>query len=69
VPLAGTADTVFWRTLRAGAYDEIPRAMTLLKAAYLPNPRDPETAAHVGFLHAWRLAERARLAIRYRQRA
>ena len=56
------ADSVFWRTLRDGAYDQIPRAMALLKAAYLQNPRDPETAAHVGFLHAWRLAERARLA-------
>jgi hypothetical protein len=57
-----TADTVFWRTLHAGAYDQIPRAMTLLKAAYLQNPRDPRTTAHVGFLHAWAGAERARLA-------
>ena len=62
VPLAVTADTVFWRTLHAGAYDQIPRAMTLLKAAYLQNPRDPRTTAHVGFLHAWAAAERARLA-------
>jgi hypothetical protein len=62
VPLAVTADSVFWRTLHAGAYDQIPRAMTLLKAAYLQNPRDPRTTAHVGFLHAWKGAERARLA-------
>jgi hypothetical protein len=62
VPLAVTADTVFWRTLHAGAYDQIPRAMTLLKAAYLQNPRDPRTTAHIGFLHAWAGAERARLA-------
>ena len=62
VPLAVTADTVFWRTLHAGAYHEIPRAMTLLKAAYLQNPRDPRTTAHIGFLHAWSSAERARLA-------
>jgi hypothetical protein len=53
---------VFWRTLHAGHYDSIPRAMFLLKAAYLQNPRDPRTTAHVGFLHAWAAAERARLA-------
>ena len=61
VPLAGVADTVFWRTLHAGRYDSIPRAMLLLKAAYLQNPRDPRTTAHIGFLHAWSSAERARL--------
>jgi hypothetical protein len=62
VPLAVTADTVFWRTLHAGQYDSIPRAMLLLKAAYLQNPRDARTTAHIGFLHAWVSAERARLA-------
>jgi len=62
VPLAVTADTVFWRTLHAGHYDSIPRAMLLLKAAYLQNPRDARTTAHIGFLHAWVSAERARLA-------
>jgi hypothetical protein len=62
VPLAVTADSLFWRTLHAGAYDEIPRVMTVMKAAYLQNPRDPRTTAHVGFLHAWKAAERARLA-------
>jgi len=62
VPLAVRADTLFWRTLHAGAYDQIPRAMTLLKAAYLQNPQDPQTTAHVAFLHAWTAAERARLA-------
>jgi hypothetical protein len=56
-----TADTVFWRTLHAGHYDSIPHAMFLLKAAYLQNPRDARTAAHIGFLHAWTAAERARL--------
>jgi hypothetical protein len=61
VPLAGVADTVFWRTLHAGQYDSVPRAMLLLKAAYLQNPRDPRTTAHIGFLHAWLAAERARL--------
>jgi len=60
--MAIAADSVFWRTLHAGAYDSIPRAMIMLKAAYLQNPADPVTAAHVAFLHTWRIAERSRLA-------
>ena len=62
VPLADIADTLFWRILHAGQYDSIPRAMLLLKAAYLQNPRDARTTAHIGFLHAWSGTERARLA-------
>lgn len=60
-PLAVTADSLFWRTFRSGAYDRIPQAMRVLKAAYLQNPADHRTAAKVGYLHAWQLAERARL--------
>jgi hypothetical protein len=56
------ADSVFWRTLHAGAYDSIPRALLMLQAAYLQNPADATTAAHIGFLHTWRIAERGRLA-------
>ena len=62
VPLADVADTLFWRILHAGQYDSVPRAMLLLKAAYLQNPRDPRITAHIGFLHAWTGTERARLA-------
>ena len=54
------ADKLFWKTLHAGEYDRIPDALTALKAAYLENPRDAVTAAHVGWLHIWRLGERAR---------
>jgi hypothetical protein len=61
VPLAVIADSLFWRTFHAGAYDQIPRAMRLLKAAYLQNPFDHRTAAHIGYLHAWQATERARL--------
>ena len=39
----------------------IPEVLIPLKAAYLQNPSDPVTAAHVGWMHIWRLAERARL--------
>ena len=49
-------DTLFWRTLHGGAYDQIPQSLTALKAAYLADPNDSVTAAHVGFMHIWRLA-------------
>jgi hypothetical protein len=62
VPLAVTADSIFWRTFHAGAYDSIPQSMFVLKAAYLQNPADPQTAAHIAFLHAWKISERTRVA-------
>lgn len=60
-PLAITADSLFWQAFHAGAYDQAPRVMRVLKAAYLQNPTDHRTAALIGFLHAWQLAERSRL--------
>lgn len=59
-PAAAEADALFWKTLHAGAYDRIPEALRALKAAYLENPRDAITAAHIGWMHTWRLGERAR---------
>ncbi|WP_431113001.1 hypothetical protein [Variovorax paradoxus] len=59
---AQRADEVFWRTLHAGDYDGIPSAQKILMGAYLADPGDSKTAAHIGFLHVWRLSERARLA-------
>lgn len=61
VPAADAADSLFWRTFHAGEYDSIPRALVAAKAAYLQNPTDSRVAARVAFLHAWRLAERARI--------
>ena len=58
---AERADALFWTTLHAGDYEGIPRAITALTAAYLADPLDPVTAAHLGWLHIWRLVERARL--------
>jgi hypothetical protein len=54
------ADQLFWRTLHGGDYDGIPKALQAVKGAYLQTPGDAVTAAHVGFLHIWRLAESAR---------
>jgi hypothetical protein len=61
-PASVQADEQFWRTLHGGDYERIPSALTALKAAYLADPSDAVTAAHIGWLHIWRLAERARLA-------
>lgn len=55
------ADTLFWETFHSGQYEKIPQALEVLTAAYLDNPNDPITAAHIGWLHIWRLSERARL--------
>jgi hypothetical protein len=59
-PAALAADRLFWRTLHGGEYDRIPAALTTLKVAYLQDPNDPVTASHIGWMHIWRLAERAR---------
>ena len=67
-PLAATseqarqANVQFWNALHGGHYDEIERVLEQLTAAYLANPRDGQTAAHIGFLHTWRVSEHARLA-------
>lgn len=60
-PLSFQAQQYFWTTLHQGDYSNIPQAKKLLLAAYLQNPNDPKLAAHLGFLHIWQLAERARL--------
>src|SRR5258708_29477620 len=58
---ARSADDLFWRTLHGGDYDKTPAALTALQAAYLDNPNDAVTAAHIRWLHVWRLGERAPL--------
>jgi hypothetical protein len=55
------ADELFWRTFHGGAYYEIPRVLDVLTATYLETPADAVTAAHIAWLHNWRMAERARL--------
>lgn len=60
-PKAEAANDQFWQTFHLGRYDEIPQALDALTAAYLEDPNDARTAAHIGFLHIWRLSERARV--------
>jgi hypothetical protein len=59
--LALKADELFWETLHGGQYDAIPAALNAETAAYLADPSDAVTAAHTGWLHIWRIAERARV--------
>ncbi len=58
--LAKQAEGRFWNTLHQGRYHDIPAANRLLMAAYLQNPNDPKLAAHLGFLHIWKITERER---------
>ena len=55
------ADELFWSTLHGGQYEQIPAALAAETAAYLQDPADPDTAAHVGWLHIWRISESSRL--------
>ena len=59
---AANANAKFWDAFHGGRYEDLPDVIEALTAAYLEDPRDAETAAHIGFSHVWRLSERARLA-------
>lgn len=61
-PDALKADELFWSTLHGAQYDQISAALEVETAAYLQSPNDAVTAAHVGWLHIWRISERRRLA-------
>ena len=60
-PLATKAQTTFWDTLHQGQYEKIPDTTRFLTAAYLENPNDPALAAHLGFIHIWKITERQRV--------
>jgi len=55
---AARAENYFWNTLHQGSYKNISEAERLLMIAYLKNPNDPQLAAHLGFLHIWKITER-----------
>jgi hypothetical protein len=55
------ADDLFWNTFHNGEYDQIQTVLEALTAAYLQTPNDAKTAAHIAWLHNWRIAERARM--------
>jgi hypothetical protein len=53
----------FWQQLHAGNYDSIPNILNMLTAAYLENPGDFSTTAHIAFTHMWAISERNRKAV------
>lgn len=55
------ADKLFWATFHGGQYDAIQPALEAETAAYLADPHDDVSAAHVAWLHIWRISERERL--------
>lgn len=58
---AKAANTKFWDAFHGGRYEQLPEVLEALTAAYIENPRDATTAAHIGFAHVWRLNEQGRL--------
>jgi len=59
--LSRQAEAAFWTALHQGRYQDIPAVTRLLTAAYLQNPNDPKLAAHLGFIHIWKITERQRV--------
>lgn len=58
--LARHAKHRFRETLYAADFDALPAARRQLTAAYLENPRDPETSLLLAHSHLWALSERSR---------
>ncbi|MBK8212275.1 MAG: hypothetical protein IPK71_00880 [Myxococcales bacterium] len=54
------AESAFWGALHGGDYSRIGDTLELYQRAYLKNPNAPMTAARIGWLHTWRIAERSR---------
>ncbi|MGO8993462.1 MAG: hypothetical protein ACLQVI_09035 [Polyangiaceae bacterium] len=59
-PATNVADDLFWQTFHGGHYDAIQPAIEAMTEVYVRTPRDAVTAARIGWLHTWRVAERAR---------
>ncbi len=66
-PVASTTEPAkqavraFWDNFFAARYDQIPNIRTLLTAAYLENPNDPEIALLLTHTQLWAVSERSRL--------
>jgi len=52
----------FWEAFHAGRYDRIDELLEQHDQTIASEPAEVVTIAHAGWLHAWRLSERARLA-------
>jgi hypothetical protein len=58
---AKSANAKFWDVFHAGRYEDVDDVIEALTAAYLEDPRDAQTAAHIGFAHVWKQSEAVRL--------
>ena len=58
---AKRANDRFWDVLHGGRYEQLPDVIEALTAAYLQDPRNAATAAHIAFSHVWLASERSRL--------
>ncbi len=54
------AHRVFWKAFRHEDYARIGKVIHLLTAAYLSNPKNPETTLLLAHAYLWRVSERAR---------
>jgi hypothetical protein len=54
---AAAAQKAFWSALSNARYEDLPRVIDELTAAYLENPRDPDVALLLAHAHFWRIAE------------
>lgn len=55
------ASNTFWEAFRGGHYERLKEVRTLLLAAYLKQPRNPDRARLLGLSYLWTLSERGRL--------
>lgn len=54
------ADVFFWNVFNGGEYENIPAILEAMTAAYLGDPTDSVTAAHIGWTHLWHMTEQLR---------
>lgn len=59
-PAAQAASQLMWSALSQGDYAAIDRVLQALQGAYLGDPGDATTAAHIGMTQLWRVSESAR---------
>ncbi|MEN8261531.1 MAG: hypothetical protein ABFS02_13300, partial [Pseudomonadota bacterium] len=62
-PAAIAADEFFWEVFNGGDYDSIPAILEAMTAAYLGDPTDAITAAHIGWTYLWRSTEQLRMEV------
>ncbi|MFW7378795.1 MAG: hypothetical protein ACOH5I_08315 [Oligoflexus sp.] len=60
-PAFAAVEKDFWQAFHYNKFEDIPQLLQRFKAIYVEYPGHGLTAARIGFLHTWRLAERRRM--------